>query len=104
MSRGRYDSPYSEASQKRRFSSPYSTAHAEADPDLRRHYQEGGAVPERQFGGGTMGAENFMTHMAARNLHYEGLVNSAIPGMPRGSAPIDVLDGSYILPADVPSA
>jgi hypothetical protein len=45
LSRGRYESPYSEASQKKRFASPYSTAAHEADPPLHRRQYGGGVVP-----------------------------------------------------------
>jgi hypothetical protein len=42
---GRYKSPYSAASQKPRYPSEYSTAHEEADPEMRSgRYQYGGGV------------------------------------------------------------
>jgi hypothetical protein len=50
---------------------------------------------KRQFGGGTMGAENFMERMAARNLFFEGY--SAEP------RDINAATGSYVLSPDVTS-
>jgi hypothetical protein len=54
--------------------------------------------PKRQFGGGTMGEENFITRMAARNLRFEGLIDTA------GPTEISAPSGSYVLSPDTVSA
>jgi hypothetical protein len=50
--RGRYESPYSEASGKKRFASPFSTAAHEADPELKTN--AGGSLRRYQYGGGVL--------------------------------------------------
>ena len=55
-----------------------------------------------QFGG-RMGEENFVMRNAARNLHFEGMIHSSVPGR-TDKLPMNVPAGAYVLPADTASA
>lgn len=59
------------------------------------------AMPEHKAGGG--GVNDWMMHQASKNLHYEGMIKSPIPGR-TDKIPMSVKAGSYIIPADIPSA
>jgi hypothetical protein len=49
------------------------------------------------------GMDSWMMHQASRNLHYEGMIKSGVPGR-TDKLPMSVPSGSYVLPADIPSA
>ena len=60
--------------------------------------------PKKKAGGGpNLNFENIMLHGASYGLRKEGMINSSIPGR-TDKLPMNVKSGSYILPADVPSA
>lgn len=58
-------------------------------------------VSKKRAGGGRV--DNFFMHQAARNLHNEGFIHSPVPGR-TDKIPMSVPAGSYVLPADIPSA
>lgn len=61
-----------------------------------------GGRPKKKAGGGPS-MDNWIAHQASRNLHYEGMIRSPVPGR-TDKLPLNVPAGSYVLPADIPSA
>jgi hypothetical protein len=49
------------------------------------------------------GMDSWMEHQASRNLHFEGMIKSPVPGR-TDKLPMSVPAGAYVLPADIPSA
>jgi hypothetical protein len=56
---------------------------------------------KKAFGGPNI--ESMIMHGSAYGLRREGMINSAVPGR-TDKLPMNVRSGSYILPADIPSA
>jgi hypothetical protein len=49
------------------------------------------------------GMDSWMEHQASRNLHFEGMIKSPVPGR-TDKLPMSVPAGAYVLPSDIPSA
>lgn len=65
--------------------------------------QENDVEPKKKAGGGGVSKDHWIMHQASRNLQREGTIKSPIPGR-TDKIPMSVKAGSYIIPADVPSA
>lgn len=63
-----------------------------------RKYGKGKAL-----GGPNESMESMVTGQAMRSLRHEGMIHSSVPGR-TDKLPMKVRSGSYILPADIPSA
>lgn len=81
-------------------------------PESQRHYGDPVRVlprrgrpliPGKALGGPNIGMESLLMHGASRGLHQEGMIHSSIPGR-TDRLPMNVRAGSYVLPADIPSA
>lgn len=57
----------------------------------------------KAFGGPNLNFENMVLRGSSYNLRHEGMINSSIPGR-TDKLPMKVPAGSYVLPADIPSA
>lgn len=66
-------------------------------------HKRGGTVQKKAFGGPSNFMEDMLLHNSARNLHYEGMIKSGVPGR-TDKIHMNVPAGSYVLPADIPSA
>lgn len=61
------------------------------------------AGKKKALGGPNLGMESMVLRGSSRVLGREGMINSSIPGR-TDKLPMRVRSGSYILPADIPSA
>jgi hypothetical protein len=69
------------------------------EPQMKR----GGSIRTAKKYASGGGMDSWMMHQASRNLHYEGMIKSGVPGR-TDKLPMSVPSGSYVLPADIPSA
>lgn len=60
-------------------------------------------IPGKALGGPNIGMEGLVMHGAAYGLRHEGMIHSSVPGR-TDKLPMNVKAGSYVLPADIPSA
>lgn len=58
---------------------------------------------KKALGGPNIGMESMLMHGASYGLRHEGMIHSSIPGR-TDKLPMNVKSGSYVLPADIPSA
>lgn len=58
---------------------------------------------KKALGGPNISMESMLMHGASRGLHQEGMIHSSVPGR-TDKLPMNVRAGSYVLPADIPSA
>ena len=75
--------------------------------ERRAEQKHGGKYPEKKaFGGPNLdrfNMENMVMRGSMYGLRHEGMINSSIPGR-TDRLPMSVRSGSYVLPADIPSA
>lgn len=70
-------------------------------PPEERYLAEGGK--SKALGGPNLSMEGAVVKGSMYGLRHEGMINSSIPGR-TDKLPMSVKSGSYILPADIPSA
>lgn len=58
---------------------------------------------KKAYGGPNLNMESMVMRGASYGLRHEGMINSSIPGR-TDKLPMNVPAGSYVLPADIPSA